>query len=112
MSRSHRAAFSKFRCGVATIRLETGRYENLPVEDRTCTFCNTIEDVILECNLYDDLRNILFDRAQLIQPGFGNISSQNQLKFIFTNAPIIRLAAKTCFSILQRRTVIFVNNVY
>lgn len=107
MSRSHRAAFSKFRCGVAPIRLETGRYENLRVEDRKCTFCNTVEDeshVILECNLYDDLRQILFGRAQLIQPGFVNMSSQEQLKFIFTNTPIIRLAAKTCFSILQRRT--------
>jgi hypothetical protein len=26
MSRTHRAAFAKFRCGVAPIRLETGRY--------------------------------------------------------------------------------------
>ena len=25
----HRAAFSKFRCGVAPIRIETGRYEGL-----------------------------------------------------------------------------------
>ena len=27
--RNHRSAFSKFRCGVAPIRLETGRYERL-----------------------------------------------------------------------------------
>ena len=25
----HRAAFSKFRCGVAPLRIETGRYEGL-----------------------------------------------------------------------------------
>ena len=31
MTRSHRSALAKFRCGVAPIRLETGRYEKLPV---------------------------------------------------------------------------------
>ena len=26
----HRSAFAKFRCGVAPLRIETGRYENKP----------------------------------------------------------------------------------
>ena len=30
LPRSHRSALSKFRSGVAAIRLETGRYERLP----------------------------------------------------------------------------------
>jgi hypothetical protein len=30
----HRAAFAKFRCGVAPLRIETGRYEQLHVIDR------------------------------------------------------------------------------
>ena len=34
LPRSHRSAFSRFRCGVAPIRLETGRYERLPVCER------------------------------------------------------------------------------
>ncbi len=29
MPYKYRSAFSKFRCGVAPIRIETGRYENL-----------------------------------------------------------------------------------
>jgi len=41
---SHRSAFSKFRCGVAPIRIETGRFEGLPEERRLCPFCNVIED--------------------------------------------------------------------
>ena len=32
LSRRHRSAYAKFRCGVAPIRLETGRYERLNVE--------------------------------------------------------------------------------
>ena len=31
----HRSAYAKFRCGVAPIRLETGRYGRLQVEQRT-----------------------------------------------------------------------------
>ena len=31
--------FAKFRCGVAPLRLETGRYERLSQEQRTCFYC-------------------------------------------------------------------------
>jgi hypothetical protein len=34
---SHRSAFAKFRCGVAPLRIETGRFENLRIEERICT---------------------------------------------------------------------------
>ena len=41
----HRSAFAKFRCGVAPIRIETGRYEGLDFNSRTCPLCrNAIED--------------------------------------------------------------------
>ena len=68
MPYSHRSAFSKFRCGVAPIRLETGRFEHLNVEDRVCFHCKNsdIEDefhVILKCPLYHDIRVPLFTEA-------------------------------------------------
>ena len=60
LTRSHRSALAKFRCGVAPILLETGRYEKLPVNERFCPFClDCSEDechVILECPLYSDMR--------------------------------------------------------
>ena len=34
MPRCHRSALAKFRCGVAPIRVETGRYERLPLDER------------------------------------------------------------------------------
>ena len=43
---SHRSAFSKFRCGVAPIRIETGRFEKLEVSQRLCPFYNFVEDEI------------------------------------------------------------------
>lgn len=52
MSYRHRSALAKFRCGVAPIRLEIGRYERL-MNDRVCPICNNgIEDemhVLLHC---------------------------------------------------------------
>ncbi len=36
----HRSALVKFRCGIAPKRLETGRYENLDINDRICPICN------------------------------------------------------------------------
>ena len=55
LSKKHRSAFAKFRCGVAPLRiLVIGRYKNLEVGDRTCPFCGKVEDekhVILECNV-------------------------------------------------------------
>ncbi len=38
--------FSMLRCGTAHLRIETGRYERLPVEQRVCEVCNSdnVED--------------------------------------------------------------------
>ena len=66
MSRTRRSALAKFRCGVAPLRLETGRYERIPYDERNCFNCiNVVENeehVLLECPLYNDIRKELFSR--------------------------------------------------
>ena len=42
LPKNHRSALCKFRCGGAPLRLETGRYEGLPVNRRTCVFCSHV----------------------------------------------------------------------
>ena len=63
---SHRAAFRKFICGFAPLRIETDRYEGLAQGLRVCPFCNVIENEIhsmLYCHVYDDLRiNLLINK--------------------------------------------------
>ena len=45
--RLHRSALAKFRLGVAPIRLETGRYEGLALNQRLCPFCeNAVENEV------------------------------------------------------------------
>ena len=57
----------KFRCGVAPLRLETGRYEGLPADERKCPFCWVhVEDekhVLLQCKKYNTIRENLFQKA-------------------------------------------------
>ena len=54
MPLSWRSALAKFRAGVAPLRLETGRYENLAVNQRTCFNCrDSVEcerHVLLHCS--------------------------------------------------------------
>ena len=40
MPKNHRSALCKFRCGVAPLRIETGRHEGLPIDRRICPCCN------------------------------------------------------------------------
>jgi hypothetical protein len=59
-----RSAFAKFRCEVAPIRLETGRYENIKLEETCCFNCSNLIEietlVILHCPVYSNFRNNLF----------------------------------------------------
>ena len=75
MTRSHRSALAKFRCGVALICLETVRYEKLPVNERFCHFClDCVEDecpVILECPVHSDMRVPLLEAVFLTDPSLS-----------------------------------------
>ena len=84
----HRSALAKFRCGVAPIRIETGRYERLALEDRLCTNCNVVESekhVICECPLYEDLRNSLFDKAKHVIQSFDFLNSEEKMIAVLSN---------------------------
>ena len=108
LPQSHRSAFSKFRIGVAPIRVETGRYEGLREENRTCPFCENdiVENelhVMLKCDLYRDIREKLFDKAIEQNQNFYSMPDCDKFAFLFSNFNLIRVCAKTCFLILQRR---------
>ena len=110
MPKSHRSALCKFRCGVAPLRIETGRYEGLPIHRRTCPFCSVNNDNVIEseyhalfeCNLYNDLRSELLNKVVISAPNFNEMNLNDKFKFIFTDNSLIRILAKTCFLILQR----------
>ena len=69
----------------ATIGIETGRYSNLPLEERVCFHCKTIvEDechVILHCPLYESIRQGLFEKCISMWPGFMRMTVIDFLLF-------------------------------
>ena len=85
----HRSVFAKFRCGVAPLRIKTGRYEQLVINDRICPFCKddaeTELHALLECKEYVDIRNNLFEKASLIANSFIAMTDIDQMKFLFSS---------------------------
>ena len=78
---------AKFGCGVAPLMIETGRYEGLSEDQRTCPICkSSIEnetDVLLKCYLYDEFRTTLFNAALEICNNFDSFSDAEEMNFIF-----------------------------
>ena len=85
MSRAHRSAYAKFRCGVAPIRIETGRYERLNYNDRTCFNCTdkteNEQHVLLDCPVYQPLKESLFVKLGIEIPNImTSTDDENCLK--------------------------------
>lgn len=101
------SALAKFRCGVAPIKLETGRYENIAIDCRICPICKiTVEcekHVLLSCNAYEHIRLPMLKKARNIRPEFVDLSDEDKLVFILSNNDIVKVTAKTCYNILQLR---------
>ena len=99
--------FAKFRTEVVPLRLETGRYENLAVNQRTCFNCKerveSVQSVLLKCSLYEDLREIVYNEAFSINSSFYSLSEEGKITFMFTSNYMIKIVAKTCKDILDRR---------
>ena len=106
-----RSAFAKFRCGVAPIRLETGWYENIKLEERCCFNCsNLIEDethVILHCPVYSDFRNNLFTEILKDNRNFMSLSDCQKIVFLFSNQDVFRIIAKTCKKFFKCNQVLY-----
>lgn len=110
----HRSAFSKFRAGVAPLRIETGRFERLPEQQRLCPFCvDSIENemhVYMRCPMYHDIRLEVFDRALQIDTLFHSKTEVEQFTFLFSCEQVTRSVAKSCYNILQRRRHLLIDN--
>ena len=103
----HRVAYTKFRCGVAPIQIETGRYLRQPLEARICSFCpNHIEDeqhVILHCPAYDSLRQNLFRNASKFCKRCCRMDDIGNIKALFSTESVVHIVANTCFLIIRKR---------
>ena len=107
--KKYRSAYAKFSCGVAPIKIETGRYgvNRVPPESRLCMQCSRIEDefhVIMQCPLYDDVR---FSCLKFIYVHeFKELTSEHQFIEIMSNPLYYRIASQFMYDILKTNAVI------
>lgn len=99
-----RSTLAQFRCGIIPIRIETGRFQGEPIEERICVFCSnrSVEDefhFLLYCSLYNDYRKKLFENIGLNQS--EEISDDELLRLLIVNYP--RQVAKHLYSSIKRR---------
>ena len=81
-----RSLIAKLRMGILQLHIETGRFNNTKLENRTCLMCNdnSIEDeihFICLCSKYNSLRSDLFRKASSKNTDFINLPSKS--KFIY-----------------------------
>ncbi len=67
MNRKHRSYLAQYRCGILPLEIEPGRWQNKPVEERICKFCESGEvknefHFIFSCTLYNNIRATFFTK--------------------------------------------------
>ena len=92
---------------MAPLRIETGRFERLPVDQRICFHCiGLAEDelrAVTVCPIYQDFRDALFAKARGLASNFDTFSNIDKLCFVMTYKDLVHVTAKTCNEILLRR---------
>lgn len=74
----YRSALARFRCSGHTLAIESGRYDNITLENRICTFCEKLDITVLEdeyhvllfCPTFQSLREQYIDRKFWEAPTF------------------------------------------
>ena len=106
----HRSYLSQIRFGILPLTVETGRYRGTPLEERLCICCSldsveTEYNFMFECTLYENLRNIWFQKMDFNWTDFNTLSPNEKITRAFNN---YRLTAKfICLAMDKRRDKIF-----
>ena len=92
---SHRSLLSQLRYGILPLRIETGRFINLPVNERKCVFCSddaveTEIHFLFECQLYTTLRIPFYLEMEALKNNFSILSNEDKLKTLFSGSKFIR----------------------
>ena len=106
-----RSIIAQFRSGILPLSVETGRFRNIPLEDRICIFCNhnQIEDefhFLTQCPLYELFRKLLYDQILLYDNSFVQLDDFD--KFIYININFQNLLVNfLCRAVTKRNECIY-----
>ena len=114
LTRFERSLVAQLRLGILPLRLETGRFLDEKVEERTCKLCNSgaVEDemhFLFSCNTYNDIRQRFYNLMNDKHKDFLLLSNINKLTLMFDKS-VIQFAKylKEIF-MLRRNTIYHVN---
>ncbi len=80
-----RSLLAQLRLGILPLHLETGRFRNKKVEERTCLICDSQdveneEHFICVCTKYSQLLNDLYLKVENAE--FHGLSNENKLVYL------------------------------
>lgn len=77
---------SQFRIGILPLKIETGRFQNIPVDERLCDLCNTdIEDeyhFLMACPKYAEFRQQMITNVSEKYPEIVGLSLTEKFRLI------------------------------
>ena len=116
LNKKYRSVLAQFRCEVLPLKVETGRFNNIPLEYRLCEFCdkNNIEDeshFLLYCSRYENLRIQLFQKAIMIHPHFNELNTHEKLKLLMNSTEIIKYTAQFIAEAREMRNGLLYHNL-
>lgn len=95
LPRDQRRILFRLRSCSLPLAVETGRYSKpkTPMNERICKFCqsHSVENemhFLLECDLYTDLRQLLFEKASDLNADFMTLNLNEKLAFLMQNKDI------------------------
>lgn len=111
MSKSLRSFIAQLRCGVLPLRIETGRFRNLAVDDRLCIFCDlgvveTETHFCFVCPLYSCIRLLFYNAIYRLCPEFIAMDYNDKFKVMFTDKRLIIKSAlfiQNCFMLRSEK---------
>ncbi len=96
MSRKQRCILAQFRSGTLPLKIETGRWQNLPIPERVCLVCaEDVEDefnFLCFCNKYKDIRENLYNTAASRNISFASLSNEDKFMYLmkFENVEVAK----------------------
>ena len=105
---------TKFRLSNHELMIEKGRHLKLEINERNCSFCNSLEDelhFLIDCPTYAPLRCDLFNAVEekLNDVDFKIFERNTMLKYLLGNVEIAPLVAKYLCKTMELRKFLIDN---
>ena len=89
-NRKKRAIISQFRYIVLPLKIETGRFQDIPIEYRFCIFCedNVIESelhFLLHCSHYNEIRFEFYNKVREIDFYFDILDDEDKIRKLMSD---------------------------